>query len=229
MKTIIVTGASRGIGRAIAIRLLSEGERVLLIARDREKLDEIVNEFPGMATAFPVDLADLDNYSGVLDTILTHFPQIDGIVHNAGTGIFGDLEKIDFAEWRKQLDVNLNAAVLATQKILPGMKERHFGHIIFINSVAAGKIFSGGISYGVSKAALKMFANSLREELRSFNISVSSIYPAATATDWWQGSNFAANEMLHPEWIANAVHLILTAEYPAVIEDLTIRRIQGDF
>jgi len=228
-QTIVITGASRGIGKSIAKKLLLRGEKIVMLSRNIDAMEKIAAEHPNQAVPYQVDLSDLESLEKVMAQLCSDIPKIDCVIHNAGSGLFGNIEELDFQEWQKQLDLNLNAAVFITQKLLPQMKLRKSGQLIFINSIAAGKVFSGGSAYGVSKAGLKMFADTLREELRPFHIGVSSVFPAATATSWWDSSSFPKEEMMKPESIANAVGFILDQSFPAVVEEMTLRRVQGDF
>ncbi len=228
-RTILISGASRGIGKAIAEKLLQKGENVIMLSRNVEAMEKIAVNYPGRAFFSLADLSDLPALEKVMTQLCNDFPQIDCVIHNAGSGLFGNAEELDFSQWQKQFDLNLNAAVLITQKLLPQMKSRKSGQILFINSIAGEKVFPGGSAYGVSKAALKMFADTIREELRPFLVGVSSLYPAATATSWWDGSPFPKEEMMKPESIANAVEFILNQPFPVVIEEMTLRRVQGDF
>jgi 3-hydroxy acid dehydrogenase / malonic semialdehyde reductase len=228
-QTIVITGASRGIGKCITERLLQQGEKILMLSRNIDAMEKIAAEYPHQAFPYQVDLSNLEALEKVMAQLCSDFPQIDSVIHNAGSGLFGNVEALDFSEWQKQLDLNLNAAVRITQKVLPQMKNRKKGQILFINSIAAEKVFPGGAAYGVSKAGLKMFADTLREELRPYHIGVSSLFPAATATDWWNGSPFPKEEMMPPESIAAAVEFILNQSFPVVVEEITLRRVQGDF
>ncbi len=204
----VVSGAGRGIGRAIALALAKEGIGVLLLARSENQLrevSELIQKDGGSAEILPMDLSRTLEIENAISFFSNYAGKIDLLVHNAGIARVGSFAEMNVEDWQVVQDVNVRAPFLLTQKLLPLMAKS--SQIIFINSVAGKQSFAGWGAYCASKAALKSLADTLRAEVQSQGIRVTSIYPAAVDTplqdtipyDWDR------TKMMRAEDVARAV------------------------
>lgn len=169
----LVTGATGGLGEAIARRLASEGARLVLTGRRAEVLDRLAGELG--ATVRPCDLADRAHLSSLLDVA----EGVDILVSNAALPGTGPLEDFTEAEIDRALDVNLRAPILLARAAGPAMARRGHGHIVFVSSLSAKMIAPALGIYGATKAGLRALSLSLREDLRPAGVGVSAIFPGA--------------------------------------------------
>lgn len=219
-RTAIVTGASRGIGRAIAVRLAKQFE-VLALARDAELLDQLSREISasgGSCRPVVVDLSKPAAIDRALDGI-----EADVLVNNAGVITKKPLTKMTPNEWHEMMDVNVNALYHATRKLLPGMIERRRGHIVNIASIAGRSAFPGGTGYVATKHAVLGFSESLMLEVREFGVKVSVVMPGSVATDMIVGDNPDQSWMLKPEDVAAVVADILASPSHALTYQVEVR------
>jgi short-subunit dehydrogenase len=233
MQYAIVTGATQGIGKAIAEKLLSEGFSVAVCSRNSDKLQILEKiwsaQYPN-ATVF-YHKADLGNKEEVLlfaQTVLNKFPQIDVLVNNAGLFLPGNLADEADGHLEMLMSVNLYSAYHLTRCILPSMKKSMAGHIFNMCSVASLKSYPQGGSYGITKYALHGFSENLREELRFFNIKVTSIFPGATDTPSWEGSGIAKDRMMESGDVANMLWASYSLSKQADVESIILRPVMGD-
>ena len=221
-KTILVSGASSGIGRAITTLLLEQGYRVTGVARDFSKFPCHDRHF----TAVSLDLSDLDSLPDRLDGIIREDPAIDGIVCCAGSGRFGSLEEFSCAQIRNLLDLNLTSQVCLVRTLLPGMKQRGSGNIIFMGSEAALAGGKRGAIYSAAKFGLRGLAQALRQECAASGLRISIINPGMVKTGFFDELDFrpgeAADNYILPEDIAKAVLLILEAREGTVFDEINL-------
>ena len=221
-KTILVTGASSGIGRAITTLLLEQGYRVTGLARDFSKFPCQDKHF----TAISMDFSDLDNLPGRLDELTRKEPVIDGVVCCAGSGRFGSLEEFSCAQIRSLLDLNLTSQVCLVRTLLPGMKQRGAGNIIFMGSEAALAGGKRGAIYSAAKFGLRGLAQALRQECAASGIRISSINPGMVKTGFFDALDFrhgdAAENYILPEDVARAALLILEAREGTVFDEINL-------
>jgi NADP-dependent 3-hydroxy acid dehydrogenase YdfG len=221
-KTILVSGASSGIGRAITTLLLEQGYRVTGVARDFSKFPCHDKHF----TAVSLDLSDLDSLPDRLDGIIREDPAIDGIVCCAGSGRFGSLEEFSCAQIRNLLDLNLTSQVCLVRTLLPGMKQRGSGNIIFMGSEAALAGGKRGAIYSAAKFGLRGLAQALRQECAASGLRISIINPGMVKTGFFDELDFrpgeAADNYILPEDIAKAVLLILEAREGTVFDEINL-------
>lgn len=215
----VVTGASRGIGRAIARRLAAE-YRVIGLARDQERLDQLGAEIAaegGEYRGIVIDLARPDDIHRALTGL-----KADVLVNNAGVMIKRPLVEITSAEWQAMVDVNVNALYHVTRELLPGMIARRNGHIVNIASIAGRSAFPGGTAYVATKHAVLGFSESLMLEVREYGVRVSVVMPGSVATDMVDpGAD--TSWMLKPEDVARAVAGILAAPAWALTYQVEVR------
>jgi len=180
MPTALVTGASRGIGRAIAERLASDGYDVVAAARSRTELDEVVAAIKaaeGRARALVLDVSDPQAVAAALTGA-----EVDVLVNNAGIGILKPFMELTAADWQRTLDVNVNALYHVTRSVLPGMIARRSGHVCTIGSIAGRGAFVGGTCYGATKAFVTSWSESLMLEVREHGVKVSVVMPGSVTT-----------------------------------------------
>ena len=221
-KTILVSGASSGIGHAITRLLLEQGYRVTGLARDFSKSPCQHPHFTGIS----VDLGDLDGLPDQLDALVREEAAIDGVVCCAGSGRFGSLEEFSFAQIRKLLDLNLTSQVCLVRALLPGMKQRGSGNIIFMGSEAALAGGKRGAIYSAAKFGLRGLSQALRQECAASSIRVSIINPGMVKTAFFDELDFmpgdAADNYILPEDVARAVLLILEAREGTVFDEINL-------
>ncbi|GGG56653.1 3-ketoacyl-ACP reductase [Hymenobacter glacieicola] len=185
-KTALVTGAGKGIGRAIAVALAKEGVQVALLARTESQLQEVAQEiagFGGKAVALTADVADRAAVEAAVAQALQELGSIDILINNAGIGTFAKLVDMDPAEWEKIIQVNLLGTYYTTRAVLPQMIARETGDIINIASTAGQRGAATTSAYSASKFAILGLTESLMQEVRKQNIRVSALTPSTVATE----------------------------------------------
>jgi NAD(P)-dependent dehydrogenase (short-subunit alcohol dehydrogenase family) len=228
MKRYLITGASRGIGRAIAEKLAAPDCTLLLHGRDREALAQTcgsVEAKSARAITLCYDLRDPDAIGKMVDDIGT--ASLDGLIHNAGIAFVKPLEAITLEEWQATIAVNVTAPFLLTQKLLPNMSAG--STIVNVLSIAAKTGFPNWSSYCMSKFALEGFSQAVREEVRSRGIRVLNIYPAATSTEIWKGieGEWPREKMLSAHQVGEAVAFALSRPNDVAVENITLQNVQG--
>jgi len=186
-RTALVTGASRGIGRAIAQAYVAEGARVVVTGRDARALDALVSELGNAAHAVPGDLAAPETPDSLVAATLAHFGALDLLVNNAGA-IHPARDLVDFApqDWRAVLEVNLVAPAMLVRAAVPAMRKAGRGHVINVSSIGGRKGARGRSAYRASKAALINLTESLAAELAKDGIQVNCICPGVVDTEGYR-------------------------------------------
>jgi len=223
-RTAVVTGAGRGIGRAIAVELAALGARVTLAARSVSELEDTAKAI-GSASVFPTDVRKKNDVHRLLEHVQTHFGPVDILVNAAGMGVAGNVVDLSDAEYDAILDTNLRSVFFASRFVLPSMIERKTGHIINIASIA-GKVGTPKIAvYCASKFGLVGFSQALAEEVREHGIRVSVICPGSTDTGFpgLSKASKSREKMLSPADIAHAVRMIVLQEPNSFISEVIIR------
>jgi len=218
----VVTGAGRGIGRAIAIELGQLGARVVLAARSKAELEQTARAIGPNAIAIPTDVRKKDDVKRLFEQ------PVDILVNAAGLGIFGPVVDFKDDDFETLIDTNLRGIFFACRLVLPSMIERNRGHIINIASIA-GKVGSANRAvYCASKFGVVGFTESLAEEVRQYGIRASVICPGSTDTRFSSGeiSGKARDRMLKPEDVAHAVRMIVTQEPNSFISEIIMRPTQ---
>lgn len=222
-KVAIVTGASRGIGRATALLLAMQGAKVVAVARTAEELEELNLKTQGLA--IPADVADEADAELVVAETLSRFGRLDILVCNAGVGSFNLLENFEAAEWDRIFDVNVKGTFLLCKAAVPHLKAQGHGHIVGIASDVSRRTFEHGTVYGASKYAQDALLGSLRKEVRPYGVKVSTIYPGLVDTyfnDSRPGSADVEKTHLKPSDIAQAVRYVLEAPAHVVVDELML-------
>lgn len=230
----LITGASRGIGKAVALALARQGVAVALVARSHSDLLGVQAEIQakgGKAEVFPIDLADLRALPQRLQALLDQFGVCDVLVNNAGIAHVGPLATLSLSDWQRVIDLNLTAAFLCAQAVLPAMRRQRCGTIVNIISIAGKRAFPNWGAYCASKFGLLGFSQALAAEERQHGIRVTSLCPGAVDTPLWDTVqvDFDRSKMLSPEWVADLIAHIVRLPKGAVVEDLTLMPAAGAF
>ncbi len=226
---VLVTGASRGIGRAIAVKFAKEGHAVALTGRSEEGLQETVQLIEKNSGLSPLtittDLRDSRQIDHLANTVLEMWGKVDVLVNNAGILHLKPFLEIQPEELQEMLDVNIKAVFELTQKIVPGMIERKSGAIVNIASLAGKNGFKSGTGYAATKFALRGFAASLMLELRAHDIRVITVFPGSVNTRMIGRNPNAPNAdtMLQAEDVAHAVFAAVSVDSRAMMSEIDIR------
>ena len=227
----IVTGASRGIGRAIAIKLASLGYRVGLIARSIESLRDLAVEITksgGSADFEIADFADVQAAAGAAAKLADRFGGTDVIVHNAGVFIEKSVANLTTEEWAQTQNVNVTSPFAITRALLPALKKSGDGRIVFIGSTASSQGYVNQSAYVASKHALLGLARSLAIDLKPEGIHVHTVSPGAVETDLIKGTYLwkrtRGETMIAPEDVADTVAFLISQPARLDLQEFTIRR-----
>jgi 3-oxoacyl-[acyl-carrier protein] reductase len=228
-KVALVTGASRGIGLAIARTLSRLGAAVSICARDAKKLELASTELASSGAKVLAVSADVsraaDVESLVRQTQQTLGP-IEILVNNAGVGYFGPTHEAAESNWDTVLDTNLKSVFLLSKAVAPGMIQRRTGDIINIASLAGKNAFPGGGIYCASKWGLLGLTQCMAEDLRQYGIRVSAVCPGSVATDFGAHAGKDPKKMLQPDDIAHAVETLVTQAPQSFISEIVMRPTQ---
>ncbi len=221
-RTILITGASSGIGRSVARRLLVQGHQVIGISRDCSQFTTADTNF----SSFEMDLSDLGTLPEKLRKLEKTFPNLDTVIFSAGYGRFGSLEEFSYAQIQSLIETNLTSQMFLTKALLPGLKSKAKGDLIFIGSESAVKGSRKGAVYCAAKFALRGFTQALREECAQKHIRVSLINPGMVKTPFFSELSFYPGEdetnYLLPEDVADAIAYILDANPSIVIDEINL-------
>lgn len=225
MRTVLVTGASRGIGRVCAKLLASAGYRVVLAARNLDKLQDVAAEIRASgaeAHVVAMDMLSADSIASAVKTALQDAGPIDILVNNAGVTKDGLAVRMKIADWEQVIGTNLTGAFLAMQQVLPGMMRERWGRIVNISSVVGEMGNAGQANYAASKAGLIGLTKSLAKEVGSRNITINAIAPGFIETDMTHVlsqelkdkmiAETPVKRMGTPEDIAHAVKFLISEE-----------------
>ncbi len=223
MERYLITGASRGIGRAIANRIASPERELILHGRDQEALVEVFTEIEAAGakpTILTCDLSRPEEIDAMVEKI--YGKPLHGLINNAGIAIVNPLKDTSLEDWQQTFDVNVTAPFLLTQKLAPSMPRG--ATIVNILSVAAKTGFPGWSAYCMSKFALEGFSQSIREELQPQGVRVVNIYPSATATEIWDDveGDWPREKMLPAGEVAEAVAFALSRPPSVLVENISV-------
>jgi NAD(P)-dependent dehydrogenase (short-subunit alcohol dehydrogenase family) len=182
--TWFITGASSGLGRALAEAVLARGWRAAMTARRPETLADLTAEHGDRALALALDVTDSNSIAGAVHDAETHFGAIDVLVNNAGYGYLSAIEEGDDAEIRAQFETNVFGLIAVTKQVLPGMRSRRQGHIFNVSSLGGLVAFAATGYYHATKFAVEGLSESLSHEVKSLGIDVTILEPGAFRTDW---------------------------------------------
>ena len=187
-KVAIITGASKGIGRAIAHKLASLDMNLVLTSRSHNELSEVKNEISDIGNGKKIiivcDLTDLSDIKHLVSSTLNQFGKIDILINNAGVGLFKRIDEFTEADYKSIFDVNVKGVFFLTKYVVPHLIKQRNGHIINISSIAGKNGFKTGTLYSASKHALQGFTWSLREDIKEYGIKVTAVCPGSVVTSF---------------------------------------------
>jgi len=225
---VIVTGASRGIGKAITLRLFSEGYKVAAFGRDLAKLELLKAEIKDSEKfkIFSGDVTDSEFVTSSVKQIEEEWGKVDHLINNAGLAIFRKFVDSDLESFKAQMDVNMYGVYNFSKAVVDGMISRNSGSIITISSLAGKNGFNYGTMYSATKHAVMGFSRSLMLELREYNIRVGTVCPGSVDTDMITGTPIEpgdASKILSSEDVAEVVSAMLKLPPRALVSELEIR------
>ncbi len=228
-KTIVITGASKGIGLAIAEKFFAAGWNLALCARN---IDELKSYFADsdsqMVLVLSCDVSDKIAVQLFADEVLKNFNTIDVLVNNAGKFIPGAVHEEADGTLEMLIETNLYSAYHLSRKLIPKMKLQGSGSVFNVCSIASTHAYPNGGSYSISKFAMLGFSKALREELKPHNIKVTSLLPGATLTDSWAGVDLPESRFIKSADIAELIFSINNLSSNTVVEDIVLRPMLGD-
>lgn len=231
-KNIIITGASKGIGKAIAEIFAANGHNLFLCSRGEVSLyktmEELQTRFPASSVkAKPADMSKKDEVIAFGNWCLS-FAVPDVVINNAGIFQPGNVLDEPEGNLEKHIETNLYSAYHLTRLLSPKMIERKSGHIFNICSIAALKAYKNGGSYSISKFAMNGFSMNLREEMKPYGIKVTAVFPGAALTDSWGGFDNSSKRIMEASDIAKMVFAATELSPQACVEEIVIRPQLGD-
>jgi NAD(P)-dependent dehydrogenase (short-subunit alcohol dehydrogenase family) len=225
--SVVVTGASRGIGLAIAKRFHADGAQVTICARGQAALEDAIDAMPGLR-AHACDMARRDDVERFADTVLADSGTPDVLVNNAGAFLPGGIGSEAEGTFDAMIAINVASAYHLTRALLPGMIARGSGTIVNVCSTASITPYPNGGSYGIAKHALHGFSRTLREELKHHGIRVVALLPGATLTDSWAGAGLPEARFMPAADVAEAAYMAWRMSPRTVVEDIVLRPMLGD-
>jgi short-subunit dehydrogenase len=230
---VVISGASRGIGKAIAEIFAQHGHHLFLVARTESTLlataEELRTRFPAVRIeTMAADLSQKEPARLFGEWANASAGTIDVLVNNTGTFTPGSISSEPDGALEHMLGTNLYSAYYVTRALLPRMMEAKSGHIFTLCSIASLQAYPNGGAYSISKFALLGFSRNLREELKPHRIKVTSIMPGAVYTDSWNGSGVSEDRIMKPTDIATLIYTASQLSYAATVEEIVIRPQLGD-
>lgn len=226
MQTAVITGASSGIGAAIARKLGAEGMNVVLVARREEKLTTLANEINqnngGKALPFVADISKQTDVQMMVNKAQEQFGSIDILVNNAGVMLSSAIMDGQLSDWEKMVDVNIKGLLYGTHAVLPQMVERKSGHIINIASVSGLEVTKRSTVYSATKFAVRTISMGLEKELAHTGVRVTNISPGMVDTDLTLRSQIN-RKPLQASDIANAVYYAISQPDYVNVNEITVR------
>ncbi len=229
-RVLLLTGASRGIGRATAERLAAEGYRLALLARDSAELHAVAGQLK--ALALPADVSSEAAVADAVQRTVGHYGQLDAVIANAGVGSFTELEAFTAEEFDRIFATNVRGTFLLAKYAVPHFKAQRSGHFIGIASDVARRTFAHGTAYGASKYAQDALLGSLRKEVRPFGVKVSVVYPGLVDTSFGgdtPGDPAKAATHLRPADVAAAIAYVLQQPPGVVVDELMLHPVTQEW
>ncbi|HWB62707.1 MAG TPA: SDR family oxidoreductase [Chitinophagales bacterium] len=232
-KTVVITGATKGIGRALAFEFAAQKFDLAVCARSKSDLGNLRNEisllYPGVnIMAQPCDVSKKDELQKFAEKINSQWQYIDVLINNAGIFLPGQVFNEKEGTLETLMETNLYSAYYLTRHLLPMMMERKSGHLFNMCSVASLQAYPNGGSYSISKFALLGLSKALREELKPYNIKVTAVLPGATLTNSWSGTDLPESRFMKATDVADAIWDVYNLSASTVVEEIILRPMQGD-
>ncbi len=230
---VIITGASKGFGKALATLFASRGHNIFICARNEKQLydtmEELQTRFPDVTVkARPCDLSNKEEAQAFGEWLSGLSIAIDVLINNAGSFVPGSVHNEPDGALESMIAANLYSAYHLTRSVLPAMQAQQSGHIFNMCSIASLQAYANGGAYSISKFALAGFSKNLREELKAFNIKVTAVYPGAAYTDSWAGSGVSQERIMQADDIAHMIYAASQLSPQACVEDIVLRPQLGD-
>ncbi len=230
---IVVTGATKGIGRAVTEVFANNGFDIAICARDESDLKQLESQLKYKFSNIEVIAlaADMSIKADVLrfaETIKAKWETADVLVNNAGMFLPGNVSTEADGTLEKLIETNLYSAYYMSREILPLLQANDRGHIFNISSVAGTKAYPNGGSYSISKFAMTGLSKALREELKTQNVRVTNVIPGAVLTASWEGVDLPKERFIDVEDLAQLIYDCYKVSYRTVVEDLVVRPMLGD-
>lgn len=227
-KVAVVTGGTRGIGRAIVERLLREGASVAFCGRTKDSVDRAAAELRGAGKIFgqAADISKFDEVRRFFECVDQAFGGLDILINNAGLGVFRKVGEMTPEEWHRNIDLNLNGAFYCAHEALARFRTRGGGYIVNISSLAGKNAFSGGAGYNASKFGLNGFSEAMMLDHRHDNVRVTTIMPGSVDTNFSGGPSDRTGDtswMIASEDVAEAVALVLRMPARTMISSIEMR------
>ena len=231
-RLVVVTGGTKGIGKAIVYQFASEGYSVATCARNEEDLQELraeVKETYGVLIhTYAADLSKQAKVSDFIEFVRMTNKRVEILINNTGVFVPGEVLTEEEGTLEKMMNTNLYSAYHLSRGLVPQMRKEQSGHIFHICSVASLKAYPNGGSYSISKFALYGFSQALRQELKEDGIRVTSVLAGAVKTPSWDGVDLPDERFMKPEDIAETILATYKLSERTVIEDIVLRPQQGD-
>lgn len=233
-QNVVITGGSKGIGKAIAYRLCEEAYNIVICSRHADEAKEVVEQLKqknpdGSYGAFYCDVSDPASVHAFADACMAFFNgKIDVLINNAGVFLPGMISEEEDGNLQLMMETNLYSAYHLTRLLLPVMKTNRSGHIVNMCSIASLIAYPNGGSYSISKFALLGFSKVLREEMKPYGIKVTSVMPGATWSDSWKGVDLPEDRLMSADDVAKIVSCALSLSGAANLEDVVLRPQLGD-
>jgi NADP-dependent 3-hydroxy acid dehydrogenase YdfG len=229
-KIAVVTGAGRGIGRAIALALAKEGAKLAIAARRENELENVAQEIRGLNTealVIPTDVRDEPQVRSMIAKTTVHFGALHILINNAGLGHFHHVADLTTAQWDEMFDVNLRGVFLATREALPHLRKAGESFVINIASLAGKNTFVNGAGYAATKWGLRAFSQCLMLEERQFGVRVLVVCPGSVDTDFASGRSGSPHskkkEIILPEDVAATIVMSLKMPQRTMVSEIDIR------
>ncbi len=229
-KTIIISGASRGIGRATALLLARNGANVVVTARSADDLKSLETEHANIV-AVPGDVTSETDMATVVKTALDRFGRIDVVINNAGYGIFKNVDEISVQEWDDVMATNVKGTFVLTKAALPTLKAQGSGHVVVVASDVAKRTFAGGSLYTASKYAQEAFMGALRKEVRKFGVKVTGVYSGLVDSHFHEKGHGheTSKNWLKNEDMAESMLFIVSRPAHVVIDEFMVHPLEQEY
>ena len=232
-KTLIITGGSKGIGRSISIKFAKNNFDIFTCSRNQDELNKLESEIKSINPKIKVStlVSDLSTKEGSLnfiDFVIKNTNKIDVLVNNVGTFIPGKLIEEEDSALEQMININLYSNYWVTKGLVNLMTNKKEGHIFNMCSIASKVAYANGGSYCISKFAFYGMSQCLREELKDFNIKVTSVLPGAVRTGSWDGTLLPDDRFIKPDDVSSSIYSAYNTSKGATIEEIIIRPQLGD-
>jgi NADP-dependent 3-hydroxy acid dehydrogenase YdfG len=223
---ILITGASSGLGEAVALEMAKDGHRFYLTARRRKKLEQVAQEVEsigGKAHFGDGDVGDESDVDRLFEDAVKCLGSIDVIFANAGVGFFGNFEDMSVEQYDAQFNTNVRGVFLWLRKVLPGMREQNSGQIIVTSSNLGLETSPRAGIYSATKHAVQAMVWCLREELKGTGVKAATINPGSISTTWYDGKKADRSKMLTANDVARTVRYIIEQSETSNIDHILLR------